>query len=638
MLKDPKIHPVLLIEDNPADARLVKHYLDHNEIIQTSLTHVNDIKSALDALQLQEYSIILLDLSLPDSFGLETLQKLRKGLPGKTLNIIVLTGNIDKRIGIDSIRSGAQDFLVKGNIDADMLGKSIRFAIERVQTYRFLEETQRSAKLGSWRYLVETDVFEISDIVYDLLSIGSVSISSLKQAHEISAHKFSIFKDFVDKHKDEAAAQEDFNIRLENGEQKYLTLKSVRNISIDNQIQLAGTIQDITERVMADELVKEAEFNKRALELKERFIANVSHEMRTPMNVILGLSRLLLDTKLSDVQLMYLNSIIHSGDMLLGIVNDILEISSFQQGTLELQNQKVDIRSIIQSIETQMMPKVNEKSLDASFQVTNEVPERLLIDQLRLQQILMNLIGNAVKFTDRGSITVLVSYSLNDNQGYLFIKIEDTGIGMPSDKLDVIFEPFVRIISKEKLHEGTGLGLTIVKTWIDKMQGTIHVQSKPGIGTEFVISIPVKSCEEEDLLPTLVERNLRKSTGKIKIMLVDDHALNRLVAQKTLEQHFNSCQIIVAENGQQALEKLELELPDIVLMDLQMPIMDGYEATWMIRKSKNPDIAALPILAMTANAYITKDTELHNKGFTDYILKPFNVENLIEKINNYCTL
>jgi signal transduction histidine kinase len=636
MSKDSSIHSILLVEDNLADARLVSRYLANNDIIKTELLHVVDMRSALEVLHKQEFSVILLDLSLPDSFGLDTLQKLRTGVPSKTLNTIVLTGDTDKKTGISAIRAGAQDFLIKGNIDADSLGKSIRFAIERVQTYRFLDQTQRSAKIGSWRYILENDVFQISDIVFEILGLNPFGFETLKEGIEKSEGKFLIFNDLITQNFNQSIAQKDISLELSNNDQRYLILKFERNLSIDNQVQLDGTIQDITERVKANELAKEAEFNKRALEMKERFIANVSHEMRTPMNVILGLSRLLLDTKLSDVQLTYLNSIIHSGDMLLGIVNDILEISSHQQGRLELIYKSVNIRDLIKNIETQMKPRVEEKILTAQYFVANEVPEILEIDQLRLQQILMNLVGNAIKFTENGGIKVSVNFDNSHEQRSLKIMIEDTGIGIPTEKIDSVFEPFVRVISKEKLHEGTGLGLTIVKTWIEKMNGSIIIQSKLGKGTNVLISLPVHISDQQS--PELKSPKSRKNglLSLKKILLVDDHALNRLVAQKTIQQKFPNCEIIIAENGKQALEKIENELPGLVLMDLQMPVMDGYEATWMIRKSGNELVAGLPVLAMTANAYITKDTELNAKGFTDYILKPFDVDELVEKINLYC--
>lgn len=637
MPKESQIHSVLLIEDNPADASLVKRYLNANELIKTSLTHCKDISSALLELIVNEYAVILLDLSLPDSFGLDTLHVLRQKIPNRTLNIIVLTGNSDKKIGIEAIKAGAQDFLIKGNIDSDSLGKSIRFAIERIQTYKFLDETQRSARLGSWKYLPDNDGFEVSPIVFEIFQQDIFYCTTLADAILKTSGKFQLFRNFVNKYNDYYSGQEDISIHIQ-AKQIFLLIKFEKIISIDNRLELIGTIQDISERVHAEQLAKEAEFNKRALELKEHFIATVSHEMRTPMNVILGLSRLMLDTPLDEIQFNYIQSVIHSGELLTGIVNDILELSSHQKGKLELKNEFIDFKNLMVQIQKLMHEKTKEKNLSFDLEISSKVPTYLNLDPLRIQQILLNLINNAIKFTESGGIKVIIKFKEKPNKSFLYITIEDTGIGIPPETIDTIFEPFVRLNNKDKFYEGTGLGLTIVKSWLDKMNGIIKVKSYLTKGTIFELTIPVSGQKEIWANNETTEVLDQYIASLKKIMIVDDHALNRLVAQKSIEQKFKDCIITIAENGKDALSKLEIELPDIILMDLQMPVMDGYEAAWIIKKSKNDKIAAIPILAMTANAFVTKDTELHAKGFADFILKPFDLDDLVFKINHYTTI
>lgn len=637
MPKESQIHSVLLIEDNPADASLVKRYLNANELIKTSLTHCKDISSALLELIVNDYAVILLDLSLPDSFGLDTLHILRQKILNRTLNIIVLTGNSDKKIGIEAIKAGAQDFLIKGNIDSDSLGKSIRFAIERIQTYKFLDETQRSARLGSWKYMPDTDGFEVSPIVFEIFQQEIFYFTTLEDAILKTSGKFQLFRNFVSKYNEYYSGQDDISIHIQD-KQLFLLIKFEKIISIDNRLELIGTIQDISERVHAEQLAKEAEFNKRALELKEHFIATVSHEMRTPMNVILGLSRLMLDTPLDEIQFNYVQSVIHSGELLTGIVNDILELSSHQKGKLELKNESIDFNKLMVQIQGLMLEKTKEKNLSFDLEISSKVPTYLNLDPLRIQQILVNLINNAIKFTESGGIKVIIKFKEKSNKAFLYITIEDTGIGIPPKTIDTIFEPFVRLNNKDKFYEGTGLGLTIVKSWLDKMNGIIKVKSYLSKGTIFELTIPVSVQKElriNNKTNEVLDYNIASSK---KIMIVDDHALNRLVAQKSIEQKFKDCIITIAENGKDALSKLEIELPDIILMDLQMPVMDGYEATWIIKKSKNDKIAAIPILAMTANAFVTKDMELHAKGFADFILKPFDLDDLVFKINHYTTI
>ncbi|HMG14868.1 MAG TPA: response regulator, partial [Saprospiraceae bacterium] len=286
------LHKVLLIDDNAADARLVSNYLDQTTLIKTKLIHVTNLKDASDQIAKETFSVIILDLSLKDSQGINTLQRLRNLFPKQILNIIVLTGNIENSIGIEAIRQGAQDFLIKSNLDPDILGKAIRFSIERHQTYRYLNETQRQAKIGSWRYRPSTDEFFASDLVYEILGSENTHSEYLSDAIEKSGSSFLIFVHYLEEEKEYPNLHRDSIAKKQNGNVIHIIIKSERTVSLDNQIQINGTIQDITHRVRMEELSKEAEFNKKSLEVKEQFIANVSHEMRTPMNAILGLSRL----------------------------------------------------------------------------------------------------------------------------------------------------------------------------------------------------------------------------------------------------------------------------------------------------------------------------------------------------------
>jgi len=630
------LHKVLLIDDNAADARLVSNYLDQTTLIKTKLIHVTNLKDASDQIAKETFSVIILDLSLKDSQGINTLQRLRNLFPKQILNIIVLTGNIENSIGIEAIRQGAQDFLIKSNLDPDILGKAIRFSIERHQTYRYLNETQRQAKIGSWRYRPSTDEFFASDLVYEILGSENTHSEYLSDAIEKSGSSFLIFVHYLEEEKEYPNLHRDSIAKKQNGNVIHIIIKSERTVSLDNQIQINGTIQDITHRVRMEELSKEAEFNKKSLEVKEQFIANVSHEMRTPMNAILGLSRLLLNAELNPEQLQYIKSIYESSEMLLGIVNDILEMTSHQKGTLQLYLEPVNIRQLINYIEALLIHKIHEKDLIGSFNVQDEVPTYLLLDKLRIQQILLNLVGNSVKFTEKGSIDINISIAeIRAEDLLLSFKITDTGIGIPTEQLDAIFIPYTTVKHENKAYESTGLGLTIVKTWIDQMNGGVEVKSAIGIGTSFEVTIPARPTELKVPASDANSSPFYSGSYDWTILLVDDHHLNLLVAIKTLEKKCPGATVITAINGEKALEELETNHIDIVLMDLQMPVMDGYETTRIIRQSDNPQIANVPILAMTANAYITKDNSFTEKGFTDYVLKPFDPDLLLLKMNKY---
>lgn len=753
------MNKVLLIEDNPGDARLVEIFLSESDLQHCEVINKTTLSAGLETLgRGEEFAAILLDLTLPDSRGFETLEKLVAQFPQN--NIIVLTGLADKDIGLKAVKAGAQDFLIKGAFDSESLAKSLRYSIERNKVLKRLEETQRIANIGNWEYYPGTETLSASDEVYrifgcspkkmpvqkDTLLQDECPLSVLHQIHELAAINGEIKKDL--------------KIRQKNGAYRYVFVQCIAHRGDEDELVFQGIIQDITERKLAEqEMIKSREryqeiftqsrdalfictldgkfidFNQATLDLfgytkeellelkdahqlyyplerknefilklknqkaikdyeinvahksgevrecmvtaniivtddfvgyncimrdvtelrqaeklrkardlarqsaqmKEQFVASISHEMRTPMNAILGMSNILLQMDLGLEQMNLVNSIKQSSEILLGVVNDILEISAIQNGKIVFDNEPFDLQELLNNLVNVMQYKAQEKDLYLEVILNPEIPRIIKGDKLRLNQVLYNLVGNSIKFTDQGFVKVYVKklHDILDNVQLQFI-VEDTGIGIPEDKIEAIFETFTRIRQKDRVYEGTGLGLSICKNLVELQGGKIGATSTVGKGSVFYFDLIFETAEELTQ-PTVPEAHipLLSPDAAFRLLLVEDHKMNQMVARKTLERKWNNIQITIADNGQIAIDLLKKEDFDLVLMDIQMPVMDGYEATHYIREHFPSEKASVPILAMTAHAHVAKDEKFREYGMNDFVLKPFEPDDLFYKISKY---
>lgn len=393
--------------------------------------------------------------------------------------------------------------------------------------------------------------------------------------------------------------------------------------------------RDINKRQQLEESIvvtqKKAED---AAAIKEQFMANMSHEIRTPLNAIIGFNDRLNKTKLDDEQKEYAVAIQTSGKNLLAIVNDILDFSKIEAGMVRIEKIYFNLFDLLQSVKTMFLGQATEKDVQLQLTVDDKVPKHIQGDPTRLTQVLINLIGNALKFTDEGSITVSVSLMKCDEKNVLIeFRIKDTGIGISEEKLSEIFERFAQAKSETaRIFGGTGLGLSIAKKLIELQSGEIRVQSKRNVGSEFIFSIPYKIAEdvEDELNISNYKINNLAHDTVIKVLVVEDNILNQKLASFMLKDwgfDFDIC-----ANGKLATEKLKTNSYDIILMDIQMPEMNGYEATQFIRKELN---LTIPIIAMTAHALPDEKERCVGYGMTDYISKPIKENDLKNMIHIY---
>ncbi|MGZ3757285.1 MAG: ATP-binding protein [Mucilaginibacter sp.] len=418
-----------------------------------------------------------------------------------------------------------------------------------------------------------------------------------------------------------------------NGEQRIISWQNTVTYNENGEIQENTAIgEDITDKQRAtEELISAKESAEKASEFKSEFLSIMSHEIRTPMNAVIGTTNLLLSEDPKPDQLEYLNILKFSADNLLAIINDILDYNKIEAGKLELYIDRFNLWQLTQKIRKSFLPKALEKMVEIELSIDETVPELVLGDQMRLSQILNNLLSNAVKFTQKGKITIKLEDSgINDTQATVKFYVTDSGIGIAPENLQVIFDPFMQESQYINSNNGgTGLGLAITKRLVELHKSTIQVTSELGKGTQFTFTItfdlPLNDKKEIITEIELVSLNLYG----MKILLVDDNMFNLLIAANFLKKW--QANVDEAYNGQIAIDMVNADTYDLVLMDLQMPVMDGFEATRIIKQT-HPN---LPIIALTADAMPETQEKALNTGMVDYLTKPFVPAVFYEKIAKF---
>jgi signal transduction histidine kinase/DNA-binding response OmpR family regulator len=607
-----------------------------------------DLEKALIRIQNEPWTCIFLDAGTNAHERLTWLKRVRA--MGINHYIVATTDSVDENTPDLLITSGASDYIAKNEINEVNIGWIIRNSIrtsliEKARTNAIhalkeqdsrLAESQRLAKIGNWEWDTN-DAIYWSDEVFSILDLK-------KESTVPSVDKYLEFVHPEDReliHQILATAKQGvaFNVdhRLVTTEHtKYVHVNGfITRDHAGNFLKLIGTIQDITARKLAEQdVLKAREIAEDSLKVREVFLANMSHEIRTPMNAIIGFTQLLYESNLSPEQKSFVDAINFSGDNLLVIINEILDLSKIQSGKMTLEKIDFNMNDLLKGISNTLRRKAHEKGLQFICDV-DDVPQNIKGDPVKLNQVLTNLIGNAIKFTESGYVRLHVSCDTGSGDKLNFhFSVEDTGIGIPQEKQKEVFESFVQASSDmTRKYGGVGLGLTIVKSIVELKGGSISVDSAVGRGSIFRVHLPFEKAGQEvtevsDPQPDdSIPLHLLK---RASILVVEDNHVNQLLVKRVLDK--TGCTTDVVSNGLEAINSLKAGKYDLILMDIQMPEMDGYAATKYIRTELKPPLSETPIIAMTAHAFPSEVEKCASIGMDDYLSKPFKQELLYSKI------
>lgn len=399
--------------------------------------------------------------------------------------------------------------------------------------------------------------------------------------------------------------------------------------------RMDGIAVDITEEIKTQELTRAKELAEQSAMLKQQFLANMSHEIRTPMNGIMGVTEMLAKTSLNFQQNELVDIIKNSADNLMVILNDVLDLSKLEAGKMELKNTVFNIHHSSKKIKGLFNPLAIKKNLAFNTLYDNDVPDYIKADENRMMQILSNLTGNAIKFTDEGSVNIKFSIENSTNENILVkVSVQDTGIGILEEDQKKLFETFSQLeYGNSRKFAGTGLGLSIVKRLAEMMGGTVGVESEYGVGSTFWFTFKAEKVNDAEIEQNILQSNetdMTNVTFNLNILLVEDKIINQKVAGMMLENL--GCKVDMTENGKEALAAYKEGKYDLVLMDIQMPVMDGVEATKTLRKVYSN---VCPIIGLSANS-LEGDAEKYIAiGMDDYISKPITMQKLVEKLSKF---
>lgn len=632
--------PLLVIEDNLADAEIVRIYLEDSSF-KHQFYHAESFADGLDIVSNNSIELVLLDLSLNDSIGFKTLKNFLEEVPD--IPVIVMTGMNNEIMGIQSVKAGAQDFLVKGEFDAKSLVRTIRYSLQRFKMQKKFQDTaqqlylsekryqeaQEMAKFGTWEMDIVSNEMKWSDEVYRIFGFYPNSITPslsdyVNYVHVEDKEKVEAF--FNQAIKDGQQHHLEHRIVISNREVKHVTIQAKVNYEeATSRIVLIGAIQDITTRKKNEIANIETNYSSGTSQIKNEVLSELGFHIRTPLSSIVNLLYL-LDQTGDPKQTDLLDGLKTSVDDLSITINNLLNFSLLLNTNLRLEKEDFNLKEFIQSIEKVARIKADYAKIHLKLDQEPDIPQRIFSDPKKIGQILYNLIDNAIKNNDKnGSIQIKISYKKSGKKSMMLrFEVSDTGRGISKERIQVLKQAdrLLEIDPDDKnINNKRHLSMAIVAKLVNILEGKWSIQSKLGLGSKFVVEIPVQISEAtKDVIDS-------KPRGPIKILLVEDHFLNQIATKKVLSSWSNLVEVDIAENGMIAVEKQSENNYDLILMDIQMPIMNGIEATRKIRIHSQ-----IPIIALTANASSQEQEKCIQTGMNHYLSKPFQPLDLYQAI------
>jgi PAS domain S-box-containing protein len=630
-----------LIEEEQNFRLLVNAFEDMVFIISKRSAIIQANKSVFDCLGFKEHQLVLKNFSTLFLPGERDGVK-KAIIQAFTENRVLLSGHLEASDG-KSIPVETRLFSGKWS------QKEVVFAICQDISVRL--EAQRIIQLSEEKFskAFENNAVMMTISTFDegkYLDINETFLQSIgltrNEVIEKTSKELNIFPE-IGKRDDlkaiitrEGKAQ-DIEVEIVNSKGKRLIcLLSAEIIDIQGVRCLLTVMSDITnQKQQEQELIRAKELAEDASKAKEQFLSTMSHEIRTPMNAIIGLTNILLQDNPMDYQLDNLKTLRFSAENLMALLNDILDFNKIEAGKLKLFRTMFSLKSLSDGLYNSFKHIASKKGIELKLEFDNDIPEKLVGDSVRVNQVLTNLIGNAIKFTERGEVKIkMVKLKETQRSATVFFSVSDSGIGIPLEKQKLIFQEFTQAnLETTRRYGGTGLGLAISKRIISLLKGKIELKSQPGKGSEFYFSLCFNKSRstKKDQFVEKESIDIPVRPGKpYRVLVVEDNEINSMIALKFLNSWGFDTEL--AEDGSEAIEKIKMNNFDIILMDLEMPIMTGYQATAEIRKLNDPKKSAIPIIALTASALLDTQSKIFGIGMNGFVLKPFNPNDLKKKI------
>lgn len=642
---------ILIVEDNQLDQLLVQRALSKSDLNYTSIA-IDNRAAFLDALESFKPTIILCDYSIPQFGALDALDILNE--KQSTIPLIIVTGTLSDEMAVECLKKGAADYVIKDKIVR--LPSAIKITLDLMQSQQEKHVAEERLRQNEKQLKAITDILPAA-VVYitpELKFSFSNKVSTEwfhkplvgETVETIFGQKITnqIRKNFAALDQGEHVS---FESTLHEIPKRYVNLTLAPEIENGVLRGYVCLITDITEaKIYEVELENAKRDAESANNAKSQFLANMSHEIRTPLNAIMGLSEL-LQTNYKDEQerTLWLKKITRNSEHLKKVIDEILDLSKIEAGKLQLKIAEFSIPQVIAQVKSILSPLANEKKLALRFEVEGAIPSSITSDSTKIQHILLNLLGNAIKFSNQGSVTLKVKL-IDDKPPLMQFTVVDTGIGMSEDEVKHLFEPFTQVDSSmTRRFGGTGLGLTLAKQLAQALGGDVYLaESVPGKGSTFVATVKAGDVstsstitsfknlllEPVELVDTSPESLAPKQNiSNFKVLLVEDSLDNQLLVQNFLEME--GVTVDLASDGEEGMEKAKNGDHDLVIMDIQMPVVDGYTATATLRQHGYKK----PIVAFTAHAFEDEKERCLNIGFTDFLSKPIKKRSLVDCIAKY---
>lgn len=684
---------ILIVDDSDIDRDTYIRYLQSDTDYTYEVIEAETLEDGLELWRSQTPEMVLLDLKLPDGDGLDFLETLTAGLTDQRLPVIVLTGQGDEQTAVRAMKLGAADYLEKKDITAVSLCISANQVRDRIAINQQLVRSQKhqqellqnlqeytnqlqkreielerlserltlslkSGAIGCWEWELVENTIHWDERMYELYGLTAspdldiyTAWTNALHPDDRAANESLLQQTILTKGKYEA------EFRIIHPDQSIHFIHSYATILWDDEgvaQRMIGVNFNVSDRKEVEEqLLQTNEQLIKATRLKDEFLANMSHELRTPLTAVLGMSEILQKEMLGSInerQQKALIAIRKGGRHLLELINDILDLSKISAGKVELNLESVSVQNVCDSSLVYVKQQAFQKHVQIYSNIAPSI-SNILVDERRLRQILINLLVNAVKFTPKnGKVSLFVAFGCGETwQGeatvpsqlkdqdlpMILFQVTDTGIGISSKDLHRLFQPFVQLDSGlNRQYEGTGLGLVMVKQIAELHDGQVLVTSEIGQGSTFTVALPYQisaSIAPELTVPFSLPNAKAKNAIMPLILLVEDNEANI----QTFSSYLNAYEyrVILAKNGQEGVAMAKTHQPDIILMDIQMPVMDGLQATRLIRA--DPKLATVPIIALTARA-MQGDQELClEAGANQYLSKPVELEQLVGMISQF---